>query len=94
MSTNLGNLKRAVTKIAEEDIKNKDGIVLAEKGTKLIRAATCPQCHESYPGAIRVSACNACGYRQDKKITPTDNEINRHNRRQRQQLKVVKKEKP
>ena len=91
MSTNLGMLKRAVTKYAEEDIKDKDGNVLAEKGSKLIRAARCPQCGLQYPGAIRVYACNNCGFKIPKDMSPTDNQINRHNRRQRQQKTVVKK---
>lgn len=91
MSSNIGDLNKSLVKKVEEDIKDKDGKVIAEKGTKLIRAAQCPKCGRQYRGAIRVTACNICGYRLPREITPTDNEINRHTRRQRQQLKVQKK---
>lgn len=87
----ISDLRHVLTQKIDEDIKDADGKVQVKAGSKLIRGVHCPKCNTFYPYAVRISACNTCGWKVDKTITPKVWEVNRYKKRQRQAAETIRK---
>ena len=81
----FGELRKAMTTKLKVDELDADGKTIHKAGEKKQRGAICPKCGQWHALAIRVSACNFCGFKVKANTIPTAWQIRKHEKIQARQ---------